>query len=130
MRGLYWTIRHADGIRAQALLQPDRPDETVSAQAFHMVERRDFWHAIVDLALRRVGGRRRAGQPLLPHPRRQDRSLARLPAALGDRYGLRGALARPAVMAWLAAPHRRPSADRRGLPAAPLGKAASAQPDG
>src|ERR1700676_613704 len=68
----------------QALLQPARPDETVSAQAFHMVERRDFWHAIVDLALRRVGGRRRAGQPLLPHPRRQDRSLARLRAALGD----------------------------------------------
>src|ERR1700730_9465818 len=33
-------------------------------------------------------------------------------------------------MAWLAAPQRRPSADRRGHPAAPLEKAASAQPDG
>src|ERR1700682_1890585 len=68
--GLNWTIRLADGIRTlDALLEPARPHETVSAQAFHMVERPDLWHAIVDLAVRRAGGRRRAGQTLFPDPR-------------------------------------------------------------
>src|SRR5258708_5355396 len=67
-----WTIRPADGITAASILEPARSHETVSAQAIHMVERADLRHAIVDMAVRRAGRRRRAGQPVLPHPRRQD----------------------------------------------------------
>src|SRR6266550_3961549 len=130
MRGLYWTIQPADGIRAATLPEPARTDETVSAQAFHMVEWPDLRHAIVDLAVRRIGGPGRTGQPLLPHPWWQDRSVARLRAALGDLQRLCRGQPRSAVMARLAAPHRRPCADRRGLPAASLGKAACSQPDG
>jgi hypothetical protein len=50
--GLYWTIRPADGITPATILEPARPDETVSAPAIHMVERGDLWHAIVDAAVR------------------------------------------------------------------------------
>src|ERR1700730_1005971 len=60
------------------------PHETVLSEAIHMVERRDLWHPIVDLAVRRVGRNRRAGQSLLSHPRRQDRSDPAFRAALGD----------------------------------------------
>src|SRR6266478_1805879 len=130
MRGLYWTIQPADGIRAATLPEPARIDETVSAQAFHMVEWPDVRHAIVDLAVRRTGRPGRTGQPLLPHPWRGDRSIARLRAALGDLQWLRGGLAHSTVMARLDPPHRRSCADRRGLPAARLGKAAHSQPDG
>src|SRR6266403_569952 len=130
MRRLYWTIRPAGGIRAATLPEPARTDETVSAQAFHVVERTDVWHAIVDLAVRRAGRTGRTGQPLLPHPWRQDRSVSRFRAALGDLQWLRRSLAHSTVMARLDAPHRRPPADRRGLPAASLGKAAYSQPDG
>src|ERR1700716_4763800 len=100
---------------ATALLEPASAYETVSAQAFHMVERPDLWHAIVDLAVRRTGGRRRAGQPLLPHQGPQDRSVARLRAALGGLQRLCRGDACAAVMAWLAASHRRCRADRRDL---------------
>src|SRR5258707_4118213 len=113
-----------------AFSEPARIDETVSAQGFHMVEWPDLWHAVVDLAVRRAGGPGRTGQPLLPHPWRRDRSLARLRAALGDLQWLRRSLAHSTVIARLDAPHRRPPADRRGLPAASLGKAAYSQPDG
>src|SRR5258705_3097283 len=131
MRRLYWTSRLADGIRAATRFpEPARIDETVSAQAFHVVEWPDVRHAIVDLAVRRTGWPGRTGQPLLPHPWRRDRSLAWLRAALGDLQWLRRSLAHSAVMARLDAPHRRPSADRRGLPATSLGKAACSQHDG
>src|ERR1700730_5739758 len=80
--GLNWTIRPADGIRRPALLEPAGPDETVSSQDVHMVERPDLRHAIVDVAVRRTGRRGRAGQPLLSHQGPQDRSGARLRAAL------------------------------------------------
>src|SRR5258708_33906931 len=129
MCGLCWTIRPAGGIRSAALPVPARIDETVSAQAFHMVEWPDLWHAIVDLAVRRAGGPGRTGQPLLPHQWRQDRSVARLRAALGDLQWLRRSLAHSTVMVRLDAPHRRRSPDRRGLPAPTPGKAACYQPD-
>ncbi len=59
------------------------PHEAVSAQIFHLVERPNVWHAIVDVAVRRAGRPGRAGQPLLSHQGPQDRSDARLRAALG-----------------------------------------------
>src|SRR6266478_2146268 len=108
MRGLYWTIQPADGIRAATLPEPARIDETVSAQAFHMVEWPDVWHAIMDLAVRRAGRPGRAGQPLLPHPWRQDRSVSRFRAALGDLQRLCRGQPHSAVVARLDAPHRRP----------------------
>src|SRR4030088_188196 len=115
---LDWTIRLADGITAASILEPAGPHETGSAQAIHMVERADFWHAIVDMAVRRTGRRRRAGQPVLPHARRQDRSIAWLRATLGDLQRLCRGVAGTALMAWLAASYRRSPADRRGLRAA------------
>src|ERR1700737_181406 len=115
---LNWTIRLADGITAASILEPARPHETVSAQAIHMVERADLWHTIVDMAVRRTGRRRRAGQPVLPHPRPQDRSVAWLRAALGDLQRLCRGDTRAAVVARLAASHRRCPADRRDLQAA------------
>ena len=48
----------------------------------HLVERPGSWHAGVDLALWRGGRRGRVRQSLLPHQGRQDRSDARLRAAL------------------------------------------------
>src|SRR3978361_1994391 len=63
---------------------PARPDETVSAESLHMVERPDLWHPVVDMALRRTGRRGRAGQSLLPHQGPQDRSDGRLRTALGS----------------------------------------------
>src|SRR3954471_14348280 len=86
-RGVDWTIEPAGGIRGPASrarfgLESAR-DETVFAEVFHLVERPDVRHAIVDLALRRTGRQGRAGQPLLPHPWRQDRSDAWVRAALG-----------------------------------------------
>src|SRR5258705_13780536 len=101
----------------QRVPEPARIDETVSAQAFHMVEWPDLWHAIVDLAVRRAGGPGRTGQPLLPHPWRQGRSLRRLRAGLGGLQWLRRSLAHSTLMARLGAPHRRRPPDRRGLPA-------------
>src|SRR5215211_7952915 len=59
------------------------PHEAVSAEIFHLVERPDVRHAIVDLAIRRTGRPGRAGQQLLSHQGAQDRSDARLRAALG-----------------------------------------------
>src|ERR1700731_4572769 len=83
-RSLYWTIRRAGGIRATSCNETvPRPDEAILAQNVHMVERPDLRHAIVDLAVRRTGRRGRAGQPLLPHQGRQDRSHAPLPTPLG-----------------------------------------------
>src|SRR2546429_7879162 len=105
MRGLYWTIQPADGIRAATLPEPARIDETVSAQAFHMVEWPDVRHAIVDLAVRRTGGHGRAGQPLLPHPWRGDRSIARLRAALGGLQWLPGGQPGGAVLGRRGGPH-------------------------
>src|SRR4051812_9347531 len=81
--GLVWTIRPADGIRASHYLEPAEPDEAVSAQNIHMVERPDLWHAVVDVAFWRTCRPRRAGQPLLSHQGPQDRPDARLRAALG-----------------------------------------------
>ena len=62
-----WTFRPADGIRAAPSSNRPSPDETVSAQILHLVEWPDLRHAIVDVAVRRTGRTRRAGQPLLPH---------------------------------------------------------------
>src|SRR5260370_14112482 len=95
-----------DGIRGLKCFSNRRTDEAVSAQAIYVVERPDLWHAIVDMAVRRNGRPGRAGQPLFPHPRWQDRSLARLRAALGALQRLRPGLAGPAVMAWPPASHR------------------------
>src|SRR5438270_9750692 len=59
------------------------PHEAVSAEIFHLVERSDIRHAIVDVAIRRAGRPGRAGQPLLSDQGPQDRSDARLRTALG-----------------------------------------------
>src|SRR5262245_51322999 len=88
-----------------------RADENVFSALLHLVERGDLRHAAVDLALRRARGRGRVWQPLLPHQGRQDRSDARLRAALGDLQRHRRSLDRAAVLAWLAAPHGRHAAD-------------------
>ncbi len=57
--------------------------ETVPAEILHLVERPDLWHAIVDLAVRRAGRPGRAGQPLLPHQGRRDRSDAGISSGAG-----------------------------------------------
>src|ERR1700722_1185135 len=128
--GLYWTIRPAGGIRTATLLEPASANEAVFSQIIHVVEWPDLRHPIVDVAVRRTGRRRRRGQSLLPHQGSQDRSIARLRAALGDLQRLCGSNPRAAVMARLAASHRRRGADRRELHGARMGKAASAEPDG
>src|ERR1700744_2506394 len=60
------------------------PHETVLPETLHLVEQPDLWHAIVDLEVRRAGGRGRGGQPLLSAPRRRCRSGPAFRAALGD----------------------------------------------
>src|SRR5205085_12095652 len=87
-------------------LKPALLHETVLPQAIHMVERPDVWHAIVDVAVWRVGRHRRAGQSLLPHPGRQDRSDAAFLAALGDLQRLCRCVPYSAVMARLDASYR------------------------
>src|SRR3954447_14591590 len=94
--------------------------ETISAQAIHLVEWPDVRHTIVDLALWRTGRHGRAGQYLLSHQGTQDRSDTRLRAPLGDLQRGRRGFARAAVMAWLAASHRRYRPDRTELHAARL----------
>src|ERR1700732_4233885 len=128
--GLYWTIRPAGGIRTATTLEPASAYETVFSQIIHMVEWQDLRHPIVDVAVRRTGRRRRRGQSLLPHQGSQDRSVARLRAALGDLQRLRGSEPGAAIMARLAASHRRRGANRRELHGARMGKAACAEPDG
>src|SRR5262249_60824443 len=76
-------------------------DENVFSARLYLVERGDLRHAGVDLALRRVRGRGRVRQSLLPHEGRQDRSNARLRAALGDLQRDRRSLDRAAVLAWV-----------------------------
>src|SRR6185312_5251714 len=115
---------------AHIILEPDGGDEPVPAQDLHMVEWPDLRHPIVDLAVRRTGRRRRAGQSLFPHQRRQDRSHPGLRAALGGLQWLRRSEPGAAVLAWLAASYRRCPADRSRLPATRMGKAASAEHDG
>jgi NADH:ubiquinone oxidoreductase subunit len=44
-----------------------RTDEVIPAQVFHLVERSDLRHAVVDLAVGRTGWRGRTRQPLFPH---------------------------------------------------------------
>src|SRR5712692_7789641 len=88
-----------------------RADENVLPALLHLVEWGDLRHAAVDLALRRVRGRGRIRQPLLPHQGWQDRSGARLRAALGDLQRHRGSFDGAAVLAWLAAPYGRHAAD-------------------
>src|SRR5215813_11312048 len=104
-----------------------RADENVFSTLLYLVERGDFRHAAVDRALRRVRGRGRVRQSLLPHAGRQDRSGARLRAALGDLQRHRGGFDRAAVLARLAAPHRRYSADGGDGRAAAVVEAAPAQ---
>src|SRR6476469_3684406 len=58
-------------------------DENVLPALLYLVARGDLRHAADDLALRRVRGRGRIRQPLLPHQGWQDRSFARVRAALG-----------------------------------------------
>src|SRR3954447_1243323 len=103
--------------------------ETVFPETFYLVERPDVWHAIVDVAVRRTGRRGRAGQPLLPHQRRQDRREPRLRTALGDLPRLCGGQPGAAVLARLVASHRRRAADRGSLHPSGMGKASPAQPD-
>src|SRR5258705_2137732 len=105
------------------------PDEAVSAENIHLVERPDLRHAIVDVAVWRTGRPGRAGQSLLSQQGPQDRSDARFRAALGGLYRLCRSEPGAAVMAWLAASHRRRRADRRDVHAARVGKAARPEPD-
>ncbi len=60
----------------------------------------------------------------------QDRPVAGFRAALGGLQRLRRGHPRSAVLAWLAASHRRRRADRGDLYAARMGKAACAEHDG
>src|SRR6185437_12804855 len=101
-----WTIPRPNGIRAARHPRTGRSDETLSAQDLHMVERPDLRHPIMDLAVRRTGRRGRAGQSIFPYHWRQDRSRARLRAALGDLQWLCRSEPGAAVMARLAASHR------------------------
>src|SRR5262249_40272506 len=103
--------------------------EALSAALLHLVEWPDLRHAAVDLALRRARGRGRVRQPLLPHQGRQDRPVAALRAALGDLQRHRGSLDRAAILARLAAPHRRRAADPGQGHATSLVEAAPAEPD-
>src|SRR5579883_2392205 len=102
--------------------------ETVPAQILHLVEWPDLWHPALDLSLRRIGRRGRAGQPLLPDARRQDRSDAAFRAPLGDLQRPRRGQPDPAGLAWLDPSYRRYAADRGRLQAAGVGKAACAEP--
>src|SRR5262245_54471509 len=63
-------------------------NENLLDALLHLVERPDLRHPAVDVALWRAGRRGRARQPLLSHPRRQDRPGAALRAALGDLWRL------------------------------------------
>src|SRR5512139_2397229 len=85
--------------------------ETVLPQALYLVEQPDLRHPALDLAVRRAGRPGRTGQPLLPDPRREDRSDPRFRAALGDLQWLCRSEPRAAVLAWLDAPHGRRAAD-------------------
>src|SRR3978361_1772450 len=100
-----------------------RFDETVSAEILHMVERPDFWHAIVDMAFRRTGRRGRAGQSLLPHQGPQDRSGRRLRTTLGGLQRLCRGEKSAAVLARLATPPRRYRAYRRDIRFPRMGEA-------
>src|SRR4029453_14583048 len=104
--------------------------ENVFPALLYLVEWGDLRHAGVDRALRRVGGRGGVRHPLLPNEGRQDRSDARLRAPLGHLQRHCGSLGRAAVLAWLAAPHRRCSADSGTGHAAAVVEAASTQSHG
>src|SRR5262245_29462968 len=116
--------------RAAYLGLGSRADENVFSALLHLVERGDLRHAGVDLALWRVRGRGRVRQSLLPHEGRQDRSNARLRAALGDLQRHRRSFDRAALLAWLAAPHGRHAADAGRGHAAAVVEAAPAQSHG
>src|SRR6476646_11084840 len=86
----------------------------------HLVEWPDLRHPALDLALWRTGRPGRVRQPLFPRPRRQDRSDLADGAALGDLPRRGRGLVGAAVVAWLAASHRRCAADRGALSAPAL----------
>src|SRR5262245_14945421 len=121
----WWHVRAADLPFVVA-----RADEDVSCAFFHVVERSDVRYAAVDLALWRVRRRGRVREPLLPHQGRQDRSDAGTRAAMGDLQRPRRSLDRAAILARLAASHRRRAADRGQGHAAAMVEAAPAQPHG
>src|SRR6478672_4365926 len=103
-------------------------DENVLPALLYLVARGDLRHAADDLALRRVRGRGRIRQPLLPHPRRPDRSGPRLRAALGAVQWPRRGFEHSASVARLDASHRRCAAHAGNGRAASVVEAASSQP--
>src|ERR1700730_12931805 len=108
-RRRFWTSRFDGGMNAPPLpiSRMAAADENVSPALLHLVEWGNPGHVAVDLAARRARRRRRVRQSLLPRQGRQDRSGARLRAALGDLQRRGRSLDRAALVAWLAAPHRR-----------------------
>src|SRR5437868_11866052 len=123
-----WTFGGPDGINSPTKPSNGSKYETVSAEILHVVERDDLRDEPVDVAIRRTGRYRRAGQQILPHQGRQDRSDAGLRAPLGDLQRLCRSQHDPAGLAWLDPPHRGRTADRRELCTARMAEAAPAEP--
>ena len=105
----------------------DRGDEDLPAAPFHLVERPDLRHPVVDEALWRVRRRGRIRQSLLP-----DKG-GKIDPRLGFERrwviynGDCGSLHRAAELAWLDASHRGRASAAREDQAVSLGKAASAK---
>src|SRR5438067_714668 len=90
-------LNHSHALPPLAMARPPQPgwtrwvrggrsdrDEDIPPALLHLVERPDVRHAALDVALRRACRHRRVRQPLFPYAWRQDRSDARVRAALGD----------------------------------------------